>query len=356
MNSNEVWGGGEKWHLDMATYLHDRGYFVMVVTNKNSELYKRLKKREEILLVPIRVSNFSFINPLKLVFIRNLYRKYHITTVLLGLSNDVKVGGLAAKLAGVEKIIYRRGTALPVKNTLFNKYLFRKVLSHIIANSEDVRNKVFKNNKNITDRNKVSIIYNGVNLQKWSNQTKQNKKMYKKDVLVLGNAGRLVEQKCQKYLIDIALKLKAQNIPFILYIAGSGPLEKNLKQACRQHSLEKEIVFLDFVDDVSQLFNTIEIYLTTSLHEGSSHVVLEAMASGIPVIAFDISSMPEIVSDGYTGYLVPFEDTDSFSERVKHLKNNPELLKEMGRNAQNVVADKFEFSKNMNKVLELIEA
>jgi len=118
----------------------------------------------------------------------------------------------------------------------------------------------------------------------------------------------------------------------------------------------EEIAFLDFVDEIGKLFKTIEIYLTTSIHEGSSHVVLEAMASGIPVIAFDISSMPEIVSNEHTGYLVPFGDTVSFSDRIKYLKNNPELLEEMGRNAQKEVADKFEFTRNMNRVLELIEA
>ncbi len=355
MNSNEVWGGGEKWHLDMASYLHDFGYFVMVVTNRNSELYLKLKGKQGILLKTVRVSNFSFINPYKLVFIRNLYRKHHITTVILGLSNDVKLGGLAAKLAGVQSIIYRRGTALPVRNTLLNKYLFRRVLTKIISNSEDVMNNIFKNNRNLIDRSKVSIIYNGVNLQKWAPETHLKRDIGKPEAIILGNAGRLVEQKGQLYLIEIGRKLKEQNIPFKMYIAGSGPLEKKLKHSRMQHELNKEIVFLDFVDDVFKFLRSIDIYLSTSIHEGSSHVVLEAMASGKPVIAFNISSMPEIVTQAHTGYLVPFGDTDHFAEKINCLNNNRKLLDQMGRNARKKVADKFEFNKNMKKVVELIE-
>ncbi len=355
MNSNEVWGGGEKWHLDMASYLHDLGYFVVVITNKNSELYLRLKGKDGILLKPLRVSNYSFLNLHKLHHISTLFRNYRINTVILGLSNDVKLGGLAAKRAGVKQIIYRRGTALPVRNSFLNRYLFRSVLTRIIANSEDVMNNIYKNNKNIIDRRKISIIYNGVNLQKWSGDQNFNKGIEQNDTIVLGNAGRLVEQKGQVYLIEIAKKLKEQNIAFKLYIAGSGPLEKKLKHTCRKNLLSEEIVFLDFIDDIGKFFNTIDIYLTTSIHEGSSHVILEAMASGKPVIAFDISSMPEIVMHEHTGYLVPFGDTDHFTDRIIQLNENRKLLQQIGQNAQKHVEVTFEFKKNMKKVLDLIE-
>ena len=105
MNSNMVWGGGEKWHYEAACHFRDLGFSVMVITNKESELYYKLEDQKGILLESARISNLSFLNPFKIFHLRNLLIKHDISTVFLGLSIDVKLGGLAAKFAGIRSII-----------------------------------------------------------------------------------------------------------------------------------------------------------------------------------------------------------------------------------------------------------
>jgi glycosyltransferase involved in cell wall biosynthesis len=355
MNSNMAWGGGEKWHYQTACYFRDSGFSVMVITNRESELFHKLKDKKGIILESDRIANCSFLNPFKLFHIRNLLIRQDISTVFLGLSSDVKLGGLAAKLAGINNIIYRRGAAVPVKNSLLNRYLFRSVLTAIITNSREIKNKIFQNNHQLIEERKVHIIYNGVDPQLWTSPAYTAKDEKRNQNLILGNAGRLVEQKGQKYLIKIAKQLKEKHIEFILYVAGTGKLEKSLKRDCIRNNLEKEIVFLDFVEDMQEFLAGLDIYLSTSLHEGSSQVIIEAMAAGKPVIAFDISSMPELIKNNETGYLVPFADTQLFAEKIVNLKNNRSELDTFGANARKLVERKFNYSKNMSQIIGLIK-
>jgi len=355
MNSNMVWGGGEKWHYETACHFRDLGYAVMVITNKKSELHQKLEDQNGIVLDSLRISNLSFLNPFKILHIRNLLKMHGISTIFLGLSTDVKLGGFAARFAGIKNIIYRRGAAVPVKNSFLNRFLFRSVLTGIITNSKEIRNKIFQKNPRIIDERNVHVIYNGIDPQLWSKPLTFKREDKNRKSLILGNAGRFVEQKGQEYLIRIAKQLKEKHVDFILYIAGSGKLEKSLKQSCIKNKLEKEIVFLDFVENMHDFLAELDIYLSTSLHEGSSHVIIEAMAAGKPVIAFDVSSMPELIENNETGYLIPFADTQLFADKIVYLKNNKLEFDTFAANARKQVERKFDFSKNMRQIIDLIK-
>lgn len=355
MNSNRVWGGGENWHYETACFFVKSGYSVLVITNRKSELYYRLKGHQDIRVISKHISNFSFFNPFKLYYFKRLFETHHVNTILLGLPNDMKLGGLAARMAGIEQIVYRRGSAIPVKNSFFNRFFFRHVLTRIIVNSEEIRHAIFQNNPGIINESRVHTIYNGINLTNWPAPDFFMNGKDRPVQLILGNAGRLVEQKGQDYLISIAHILKERNIEFKLFIAGSGELEKSLKSRCMKENLGNEIVFLDFVDDIKEFLKGLDMYLSTSVHEGSSHVILEAMAAGKPVLSFNISSMPEMIVDGYSGYLIPFGDVEQYADKIIQLWADKIALIQMGKNARLQVERKFDFNNNVKKVIELIE-
>jgi glycosyltransferase involved in cell wall biosynthesis len=237
---------------------------------------------------------------------------------------------------------------------MINRYLFCSVLTKVITNSSEIKLNIFKGNGSIIDEDKVMIMYNGVDFSHWPTLDYFRTNGEQKRVLSLGNAGRLVEQKGQEYLIRIAGLLKSRHIPFQLMIAGSGKLEKALKLQCKRLGLEKEVVFLDFVEDIREFLKGLDIYLSTSLHEGSSHVILEAMAAGKPVVAFNISSMPEMIDDGQSGYLIPFGDVDLFTEKIAHLWNHPSEMDQTGQLARKQVEERFDFHTNLQQLLQII--
>ena len=119
-----AWGGGEKWHYDMASYLTSQGISALFICKKNSALHKKLKI-SDIPFYLINISNTSFFNPFKLFKLRKIFQNNDIDTIILNLSQDLKSGGISAKLANVNRIIYRRGSAIPVRNTFLNKLIFK---------------------------------------------------------------------------------------------------------------------------------------------------------------------------------------------------------------------------------------
>ncbi|MBU4055283.1 MAG: glycosyltransferase, partial [Proteobacteria bacterium] len=107
-NSSKTWGGGEKWHYDMACGLSNRGFKPMVIAGKNSALHDRIQ-HTGLTSHALRISNFSFLNPLKIFKILKILKREGIEIIIINLSEDVKIAGFAAKLVGIKHIIYRRG-------------------------------------------------------------------------------------------------------------------------------------------------------------------------------------------------------------------------------------------------------
>ena len=120
-NSNKAWGGGEKWYLSTALMLQKRKYNVHLLAEKKCELFMRAQK-SGIPVTGVKVSNLSFLNPVKIISLAYLLKQLRAEVIILNLSSDVKLAGIAARLAGVKKIIYRRGLPVPVNDSVSFPY------------------------------------------------------------------------------------------------------------------------------------------------------------------------------------------------------------------------------------------
>jgi glycosyltransferase involved in cell wall biosynthesis len=348
-NSCKNWGGGEKWHFEIAKLLKEKGYNVLLFTNIKSDLYEKVV-HSTIPVYAIKISNLSFLNPFKILKIKQILKKHEIQTIILGLPSDVKIAGISAKLAGIHKIIYRRGTALPIKNTWLNKFIFKYIITDIITNSLEIQKKILERNPLLFPINNIHIIYNSIQINGF--EPKPPTFLTNPRQFIIGNMGRLVEQKGQKYLIELASILKDRGLNFKLLIAGKGKLKNQLHKLAEEYNVTQNIEFLDFVEDIEQFYKSIDIYVLTSIHEGSANTLIEAMYYAKPIITFNISSMPELVDHGVTGYLVKFGDITDLSEKVLFLANNPKLIFDMGLAAKQKVSENF----NINNTLLQLES
>ncbi|MBE9468694.1 MAG: glycosyltransferase [Bacteroidetes bacterium] len=351
-NSCKAWGGGEKWHYDIAILLQKKKYSITLITNKHSELYNRAVN-SNIQTISIKISNLSFLNPIKLLKISRLFKKHSSNTVILNLPSDLKAAGIAAKIAGVENIIYRRGSAIPIKNSFLNRFLFKKIITEVIVNSNETKKTLNANNPNMIDEKKIKLVYNGIDLKKYD---KTISKIYKKEnnEIILGSAGRLSKQKAQKYLIDIAGKLKLKNINFKLLIAGDGELKSELVAYAKKLNVENEVVFLGFVENIKTFMNSLDIFLLTSLWEGFGYVIVEAMACKKPTVAFNVSSNPEIIADKKTGFLIDNFDIDEFTEKIELLICDEKLREKFGNEARELVEKKFQIDNTFMQIEKIL--
>lgn len=354
-NSHKAWGGGEKWHVDMAQLVAREGYDVVVAAHPGGELARR-SRSAGLSLVEIAIGNLSFLNPFKHFLLYRLFRRANIDCIILNLPADLKTAGVVAWLAGIRRIIYRRGSAIAVRNTWLNRFLFRTVLTDVIANSEETKRTVLANNRTLIPEEKIHVIYNGINLSSFDVQTKTTIDLRHGAEVVLGHVGRLSYEKNQKFLIDVVhyLKLKGESIR--LFIVGEGGLEVELKRYAADLGVAEEVVFSGFCDEVAGFLTEIDMFLLSSHWEGFGYVLVEAMAAAKPVVAFNSSSTPEVVQDGITGFLVPAGDLDLFVQRVIDLANNEKLKKTMGQAGRNRVEQMFTTEIALQKFCRLINS
>ncbi len=342
-NTNRAWGGGEKWHLTTAKEMNRRGFNSIMVTNNGSELYKKARA-EKLIVYGFSVNNISFINPLKILTMAAFFKSKKIEAVVLNLPQDLKLAGMAAKLAGIKTIIYRRGMPHPLRNTILNRFLFQKILTHIVVNSEEIGRSLREKNESWFPQEKLRLIYNGVT------QTQHHfDKMFHKESneVVIGNAGRLTDQKGQTYLIELAVQLKKDKVPFKLLIAGEGELRSQLTTLITQKNLQNEVKLLGHVEDMTAFFNSLDIFVFTSKYEGSANTLIETIQHGVPCVAFDISSNPEIIQHSVNGYLAkPFEVADLHKYTLE-LMNHPEQKENFRLANEKILAAKFDNHKNL---------
>ncbi len=353
-NTTKAWGGGEKWHFDMASHLHETGYDVVVFTNKKSVLARKLENTT-IPTINIKITNLSFLNPFKILYLKKIFELHKIEFIIINLSADLKIAGIAAKLAKIEHIIYRRGSAIAIRNNFLNRYIFKNIVTNVLANSEETKKTINQNYPKMFDINKIAVIYNGIDIQKWDINSFKTLYQRRNDEIILGNAGRLEYQKNQKALIKIAKILKTENVNFTLLIAGEGRMKNELIQLSINEGVEDKIVFLEFVENIKDFMESIDIFLLTSFWEGFGFVLAEAMASKKSIIAFAVSSNPELVIDNYNGNLVAVNDISDFAVQTKNLILNKEVINKYGEAGRKLLEEKFDINICRQKFITYLE-
>ena len=133
--------------------------------------------------------------------------------------------------------------------------------------------------------------------------------------LIVGMAGRFVPQK--RY--DLALEVWRASVvtmPAVSFVvAGSGDLFADIETSIKSQDLNANVRLLGQVNNMAEFYSSIDLFMLTSENEGFGRVVIEAMAWGVPVVAFDVSSLRYIVTDA-CGIFIPFGDTEKMSETL----------------------------------------
>ncbi|MDR2162111.1 MAG: glycosyltransferase [Desulfovibrio sp.] len=328
-NSALAWGGGEKWHLDAALALAGRGWRVFLLCHPRGALYARAAERSEgVRIVPLPLGRLSFLNPLCLRRLLRFFRNTRPGAVILNLPADLKAAGPAARAAGVPRIIFRRGSALPVRNSACNRFLYGRVITRLIVNSEGTRRMVFRNNSRLLPSERVSLLPNGLDPQAFDQALARcdlaleagtgagpladlARLSWTVRPLVLGTAGRLNRQKGQHLFLRLGRRLLDAGLDCRLVLAGSGEREAELRAMAWELDLGEKVVFAGFQEDLSCFWRAIDLFVLTSLWEGFGFVLLEAMLAQKPILAYRVSNIPELVNNGVNGLLFPLPEGEN---------------------------------------------
>ena len=172
---------------------------------------------------------------------------------------------------------------------------------------------------------------------------------------MVGSLGRLHPQKGFSDLLTAFAQVR-QRIPSVrLFVAGDGELRDDLEAQARSLGMAAVVTFAGVRADVSEVLAALDVFVLPSLWEGMPNAVLEAMASGLPVVATAVGGTPEVVVDGVTGLLVPPQDPGALAQAIGHLLRDPDLRRRMGRAGRRRVEEHFDVRETVRQVESLYE-
>lgn len=174
---------------------------------------------------------------------------------------------------------------------------------------------------------------------------------------------RLVEKKGLEYGIQAIAKLATINPNIEYKIIGDGILKEELQQLVRSLDIDNIVKILDPKDqqEIVEILNNSHIFLAPSVtsqkgdQEGIPVVLMEAMASGLPVVSTQHSGIPELVENGVSGFLVPERDVDALAEKLGYLIEHPEIWAKMGKSGRTYVEEHYNIDKLNDRLVEIYQ-
>ena len=166
--------------------------------------------------------------------------------------------------------------------------------------------------------------------------------------LVVGCVSRLDPVKDHETLITALRQLQRDrtvNCPLRLKIVGNGEERQRLQQSVIQGELTDVVEFVGERDDIPAQLRSFDLFVLPSLNEGISNTILEAMSSGLPVIASNVGGNPELVEDGITGALFPAGDVDRLAQLIGQYASDANLRKLHGNAGRERVLREFSLHK-----------
>ncbi len=214
-------------------------------------------------------------------------------------------------------------------------------------------------------RDRISRICNGVDTDRFhptpgGRELLSGSPLNESRYRVIGTVGRLQAIKDQALIVR-AFALLRERLPehaerLRLMIVGDGPLRALLEAEVERLGIADSVWLTGERSDVPETLRAMDVFVLPSLAEGISNTILEAMASGLPVIATDVGGNGELVVPGHTGQLVPARDAEAMAEALAAYVRDPEQARAHGRAGRMRVENEFSLDGMVGRYVELYES
>lgn len=353
---NLSWGGAQTLLLTFARTALQFDVQTVIIgvkpTKSKSPLPKMLEEAgAEVVIFPFT----KLYDPRAVPTIADFFQRENVDVVQTHLSHANIYGCMASKIVKIPNIATLHNTKARSRGRLgvreaVEHYCLRNGATRVIAVGENV-SKAFSN---IVKSDRMDIIPNavikGLQLTEEERKTIRTELVGDIDRPILITIGRLTEQKGFSNMLNAFAKVVKDYPNAALMIVGSGSLELELKQQALSLSLENNVYFTGPRSDVPRLLAASDIFLNSSIWEGLSIAMLEAMAAGLPVVATKVGDAEKLLSSG-SGLLVKERDEQAFADAIIHLLDSPQKCIQMGRYAQDFVEENYSASAWLEKLL-----
>lgn len=262
-------------------------------------------------------------------------------------------GGLAAIFFPKSVLFRTEHNMSEWKNVV--RRMIDKILSwrtdQIVAVSEPVRGSISVSC--CIPLEKIYTIDNGINIDRLKKKSDPASKLSELGIpfrsRLIGCSAALTPKKGHKYLLEAAELVLAEREDVYFLLIGDGELREQLELSIKSRGLEEKVLLLGSRSDAVEIVALLDIFVLSSIREGLSIALLEAMALGRAVVVTAVGGAVGLIRDGISGFLVPPCDGRSLAEALKKVLNDPHTQAQLGREAKKEVLERY---KMKNMVLE----
>ncbi|HWB00550.1 MAG TPA: glycosyltransferase, partial [Pirellulales bacterium] len=296
--------------------------------------------------------------PGAIVKLARVLRREQIDILQMHMFDPSAIGLLAAKLAGTGLTIVTRHHA--DFTTLYNRPIHRGIdrwqaltADHVMAASDAVKRAMMVYER--VPEEKITVARYGYDFQSLHPHLSHDERVQLRDSLggnsryLIATISRLSIEKGHQYLFEALRQLVVDHPKLKLLLAGSGPMEAELKQQVSQMGLAAHVEFLGWRPDIHRVMEAMDLIVHPSLHEAFCNVIIEAMALERPLVATDVAGAPEQIVHLKSGLLIPPRDPAAIVAAVRELVADPTRAAGMGRAARQRVIENWNFPKMMRE-------
>lgn len=342
INSADAWGGGEVHVALLCKELSNNGHDIVLTCRPASAINKHFREMQvSVLNLPLKGAGDIY----SAFYIANYCRKHSIEIIHAHLGRDYWLAFFVKLLCGTVKVVFTRHLLFPLKNHLIHQMMYRKA-DAVIAVSKAVE-KVIKSS-GFVDSDRLKTVYNGIVVENFANVPQgclRQELGFDVATSIIGIIGQISPHKGQDvFLRSIPLIMKNNpNSKFVVVGDGSrqGDYILQLKNLTMQLGITEHVFFLGPRRDIPQIMKDLDVFVSASRSESFGLVLVEAMASGVPVVAADAGGISEIIEHGKSGLLFSIDDEGMLAGGVCSVLNNPLLAKKYSENAVSRVHSLF---------------
>lgn len=288
----------------------------------------------------------------------NIIREREIDVILThGYKSDI-LGLIAGRIAGIRCVSTPHGFSgnVGLKLKVFIR-LGTSILRYFDAVAPLSEELVEDMHRFRVPSAKIHFIRNGVDIKE-IDATLANPSSREKpeaDIRPIGFIGQLIPRKGLLDLLSAFEELHEHCPGTELRLIGEGRQRPELEEKCARMKAGQAVKFMGFREDRLELLSKFEMFVMTSSLEGIPRCLMESMAVGVPVVAYDIPGVDQLIEDGVTGLLVPYGDVGALIEACKKLLDDPALKAILTANARLRVEEVYSARRMADEYLELFQ-